>query len=116
MASSSEETRLLELFQLQNDQGPCLESFHEAQPVHSPDLEEGVRPLADLRPRGRPRRIPCRARAADAVRADTIGALNLFHANPAGCIPADARIGQALVDVATIGLIQVDSVVVDRCC
>src|SRR2546423_3335766 len=38
IAASSEAARLLELFQLQSDQGPCLDCYRAGQPVHIPDM------------------------------------------------------------------------------
>ena len=38
VAASTEAVRVLELFQLQNDQGPCLDCFRTGQPVAAPDL------------------------------------------------------------------------------
>ena len=77
-AASSEEAGLLELFQLQNDQGPCLECFRTGQPVTAADLTGPVQ------------RWPRFARAATQsgfravqalpmrLRDQVIGALNLF--------------------------------------
>ena len=44
------------------------------------------------------------------LRDQVIGALNLFRAGPWPLDPADVRLGQALADVATIGLLQERSV------
>jgi GAF domain-containing protein len=105
-AASSEQAGLLELFQLQNDQGPCLECFRTGRPVTAADL-------ADPAPRW-PRFAQAAAqtgfRTVEArpmqLRGQVIGALNLFRAEPGPLDPADLRIAQALADVATIGLLQ----------
>ena len=40
------------------------------------------------------------------LRAEVIGALNLFHSRPGALSPETIRLGQALADVATIALLQ----------
>ena len=40
------------------------------------------------------------------LRREAIGALNLFHHTPGPLPPADLALGQALADVATIGILQ----------
>jgi GAF domain-containing protein len=104
-AASTEEAGLLELFQLQNDQGPCLECFRTGRPVTASDL-------AGPAPRW-PRFAQAAAQAGFAtvealpmrLRDQVIGALNLFRNEPGPFEPADLRIAQALADVATIGLL-----------
>ena len=105
-AASSEAAGLIELFQVQNDQGPCLDCFRTAQPVTAADLT------------GPDQRWPQFAAAAARagfrsvealpmrLRDEVIGALNLFRATPEPLSPPDLRIAQALADVATIGLLQ----------
>jgi transcriptional regulator with GAF, ATPase, and Fis domain len=108
MASSTEETRLLELFQLQNGEGPCLQCFRTGQPVEDPDLVLA----ADRWPLFAPEAVRAGFRTVHALpmrlRTQTIGALNLFHVRADALADADIRIAQALVDIATIGLIQLD--------
>lgn len=107
MASSTEEMRMLELFQLQNKQGPCLECYSTGEPVDEPDLAAAT----ERWPLFAPEAVRSGLRAAHALpmrlRAQTVGALNLFHVDPGGLRPLDTAIAQGLVDVATIGLIQV---------
>jgi hypothetical protein len=105
-AASSEAAGLIELFQIQNDEGPCLDCFHAGQPVTAAGLA------------GPDQRWPRFAAAATRagfgivhalpmrLRDQVIGALNLFSAGPVLLGPADLRVGQALADVATIGLLQ----------
>ncbi|WP_189193123.1 GAF and ANTAR domain-containing protein [Micromonospora fulviviridis] len=106
VAASSERTRLLELFQLQTDQGPCLDCFHTGQPVSVADLT-----LAAARwPRFTAAAAEVGFAAVHALpmrlRSEVIGALNLFDVRPGPLDEGRLRIGQALADVATIGLLQ----------
>src|ERR1700720_4680672 len=43
VAASSEAARLLELFQIQDDQGPCLDCYRTGRPVGAPDLAAAAR-------------------------------------------------------------------------
>ena len=105
VAASSEAARLLELFQLQNDQGPCLDCFRSGQPVTAADLtiqpDRWPRFAAAARDAGftAVQALPMR------LREQVIGALNLFRAAPGPFDPAAVRVGQALADVATISLL-----------
>ncbi|TDC83567.1 ANTAR domain-containing protein [Micromonospora sp. KC606] len=106
VAASSERTRLLELFQLQTDQGPCLDCFRTGQPVSVADLT-----LTTARwPRFTAAAAEVGFAAVHALpmrlRSDVIGALNLFDVRPGALDEGKLRIGQALADVATIGLLQ----------
>ncbi|MGQ0629457.1 MAG: ANTAR domain-containing protein [Sporichthyaceae bacterium] len=107
-ASSSEETRLLELFQLQNNQGPCLECFRTGEPVEERDLTTA----GERWPVFAPEAVAAGFRTVHAVpmrlREITVGSLNLFHRQPDALPTSATRLAQSLVDVATIGLIQVD--------
>jgi transcriptional regulator with GAF, ATPase, and Fis domain len=106
VAASTEQTRLLELLQLQTDQGPCPECFHTGRPVAVADLttatERWPRFVTAARQVGfaSVHAVPMR------LRTDVIGALNLFDAQPGALDEDTLRLAQALADVATIGLLQ----------
>ncbi|MGW0660920.1 GAF and ANTAR domain-containing protein [Streptodolium elevatio] len=106
MAASDEQVRLLELFQLQNDEGPCLECYRTGTPVTVPDLAAE----AERWPRFVPVARQCGFSAVQTVpmrlRDDVVGALNLFRAEPGPFDAVDTPIAQALADVATISLLQ----------
>ncbi|HTJ72489.1 MAG TPA: GAF and ANTAR domain-containing protein [Actinospica sp.] len=109
-ASSTESARLLELFELQADAGPCMEAFRTGEQVVNVDLKASQ----DRWPR-----FAEEAQAAGYVsvhalplrlRTVVIGALNLFCSRPVALSEADTRTGQALADVATIGILAQRSV------
>jgi transcriptional regulator with GAF, ATPase, and Fis domain len=106
MAASDEQVRLLELFQLQSDEGPCLECFRTGAPVTVPEL----RTQADRWPNFAEAARLCGFGAVQALpmrlRDEVVGALNLFRAAPGPFDPAATPLAQALADVATISLLQ----------
>ncbi|MER7442317.1 GAF and ANTAR domain-containing protein [Micromonospora avicenniae] len=105
MAAPSERTRLLELFQLQTDQGPCVDCFRSGRPVSVIDL----RAAGNRWPRFTAAAAEVGFTAVHALpmrlRSDVVGTLNLFDTRPGVLEEGAVRLGQALADVATIGLL-----------
>jgi GAF domain-containing protein len=106
MASSSEEMRLLELFELQSQEGPCLDCYTTGEPVVNVDLGGG-----DPRwPQFAQRATSAGFRSVHALplrlRGSILGALNMFHVGTGHMRPADVAAAQALADVATIAILQ----------
>jgi transcriptional regulator with GAF, ATPase, and Fis domain len=105
VAASSEAARLLELFQLQNDQGPCLDCFRSGQPVSVADLTAEARRWPRFAAAAQQAGFAAVQALPMRLREQVIGALNLFRTTPGAFDPAGIRIGQALADVATISLL-----------
>src|ERR1700738_4543602 len=88
VAASSEAAGLVELFQIQNDQGPCLDCFRTGQPVTAADLggpdQQWPRFAAAATQAGflAVSAVPMR------LRDQVIGALNMFRAGPDPLAPA----------------------------
>ena len=106
VAASSEAARLLELFQIQNDQGPCLDCFRTGQPIAAEDLTAAGQRWPRFAPAAQQAGFAAVQALPMRLRDQVIGALNLFRASPGVIPPADVRVGQALADVATISLLQ----------
>ena len=105
VAASSERARLLELFQIQSDQGPCLDCFRTGQPVAVADLSAVTRRWPRFAPAAQEAGFAAVQALPMRLREHIIGALNLFRATPGSFDQADMRVGQALADVATISLL-----------
>ena len=106
MAASSAGAKHLELFQLQHDEGPCLDCFRTGVPVILSDLSEAM----DRWPAFAPRAIEAGVRSVHAfpmrLRSHVIGALNVFGEEPLPFEPDDIKVVQAMADVATIAILQ----------
>ena len=106
MAASTESAKMLELFQLQAQEGPCRDCFRFGAPVINTDLSRA----AGRWPRFAPEAVAARYNAVHAFplrhRDTVIGALNLFSTSQGRTDANDGKVIQALADVATIGLLQ----------
>ena len=107
MTATLERARLLDLFELEIQEGPCLECFATGEPIINIELGE-----AEARTRWpvfTPAALEAGFRITHALpmrlRGRVIGALNLFTDAPVHLTEEDVAVGQAMVDVATIGLL-----------
>jgi GAF domain-containing protein len=106
VASSSESMRVLELFQLQADEGPCVDCYRDGVAIVNQALTEddGRWPLFTPRALAQGFRgvhcLPLR------LRGRTIGALNLFRTHQGNLDVEDVAVAQAFADVATIAILQ----------
>lgn len=105
LAATSREARILELLELQNAEGPCLDCFSSGRPVVNLDPEEA----ASRWPQFNAATAKFGYRSAHALplrlRDRVIGAMNLFCVEQRTLSDDDIALGQALADVATIGLL-----------
>jgi len=105
LASSSERMQLVELIEVQTDDGPCLDCCRDGHQVREDDLAEA----AGRWPQFAPSALDAGFRSTYAVpmrlREERIGALNLFSDRVNGLTKEDQALGQAMADVATIGIL-----------
>jgi GAF domain-containing protein len=106
VASSSERARALELFEIQNQEGPCLDCFRSGGPVSVEDLEGDPARWAVFGPEA----IRAGYHSAHALalrcQSQVIGALNLFKTEPGVFEQGDLVSAQAMADFASIAILQ----------
>jgi transcriptional regulator with GAF, ATPase, and Fis domain len=106
LAATTEQARELELFQLQADEGPCVDCYSTGQPVSVADLNAAAARW--------PRFVPAAAEAGFAsvhavpMRAAGIvlGALGLFGSHPGELNEADRLVAQTLAHIACVAVLQ----------
>ena len=106
MAATSEGTHALELFQLQADEGPCLDCFSTGEPTSVADLSTA----ADRWPRFAPaaaaegfasvHAVPMRAAGT------VVGSLGLFGTRTGELTDADQLVAQTLAHIACVAILQ----------
>ena len=106
VASSSDAMRGLELFELQANEGPCVDCFVSGQPIVNLELSA----VDDRWPRFAGRAVADGFHSVHALpmhlRGTTVGALNMFRVSEGSLRADDVVAAQALADVATIAIIQ----------
>ncbi len=105
IGASTEEVGLLELFQIQNSEGPCLDCFQTGVVVANTDLVSSARwPhfAAESVRAGFPSVCAVPLRLKDLI----LGCLNLFMVEPVALSESEIALAQALADVASIAIIQ----------
>lgn len=106
LAASTEAGRLLELFQLQNDEGPCLDCFRSRRPVVNSKLAETTEKWPSFAPRALEAGFASVHALPLRLHSNVIGALNLFGSEDVRFEEADVRVVQSLADVATVAILQ----------
>ena len=105
IASSDERMRLLELFELQGAQGPCLDAFSSGRAVQASAADSRARwPVFAPQASGAGFQVMCAVPLR--VRTNVIGALNLFRGSDEPFTGTEMEIAQAMAEMAAIGLIQ----------
>jgi hypothetical protein len=105
IASSSEETRLLELLQVEADLGPCLLAYRTGEQVLVDDLSRDSQRWPEFAKRALAYNYRSVCALPLRLRDERVGALNLFRDELGSLTPVDLAVGQALADVATIGIL-----------
>lgn len=106
LAATSEHARSLEVFQLQREEGPCLDCYHSGRAVNVADLSAETErwpqfaAAASREGFASVHAIPMR------LKQETLGALGLFGTTPGDLDPEDLNLAQSLAHVAMIAILQ----------
>jgi hypothetical protein len=106
LAATSQRTRDLELFQLEADEGPCVDCYATGQPVSVADLQAATERWPNFVPAALEygfnsvHAVPMRAAGL------VLGALGLFGTHRGALNDADLLVGQTLTHIASVAILQ----------
>jgi GAF domain-containing protein len=106
VAASSEEMRLLELLQIQVDEGPCVDCYKDGQAIMNHALTDPSERWPNFSPRAMALGFHSVHCLPMRLRGRTIGALNFFRGAQGSLSEEDVVVAQGLADVATIAILQ----------
>ena len=104
-AASNDAGRMLELYQLQVGEGPCLDCYTDQGPVVNADLTSEAHPWPHFAPAATAVGFVSVHAFPMRLRQSVIGALGLFGRSRVPLAPADVRVVQSLADIATIAIL-----------
>jgi hypothetical protein len=106
LASSTQRMKLLELVEVQNDEGPCRDAFHTGQQIVNQEVGIVEQRWPLFTPLAREAGFQMLHAFPMRLRGTTIGAINIFDAKLRPITPHESAMVQAFADVATIGILQ----------
>jgi GAF domain-containing protein len=109
-ACSNEEMRFVELMELQLEEGPCFDAFRTQAPVICASPEEAAQRWPQFAANAGENGFASFSAVPMRLRAQVIGALNLFSSDPRALGDDDIQVVQAMADIATIGILQERSI------
>lgn len=105
-ACSNEQMRLVELFELQVEEGPCYDAFRTRAPVICASPDEAAQRWPEFARNANKHGFSGFSAVPMRLRTEVIGALNLFSFDARALGDDDIKVVQAMADIATIGILQ----------
>jgi transcriptional regulator with GAF, ATPase, and Fis domain len=106
VASSSEAMRVLELFELRAQEGPCLDGFRTGEPVEHENLRAGSGPWPQFASAAIEAGFQSVSALPLRLRHAIIGALNLFNVEQTPIEAVNLVMARAFADLAAISVMQ----------
>lgn len=97
--------RLLELLELETNEGPCLDAFHTGERVSADALDRGLNRWRRFAPAAIAEGLVSAYAIPMRLRDRMIGALKTFYEGPAPLSENDLQMAELLAGMATIGIL-----------